>query len=172
MTEQRERFYREIKAHVLATADRQQKKSAPEVPALKTYLKIRMAASGVELCLTLLEICEQVQLPAEIRADPNMQKLLDQVNIIVLVTNDILSLKCKIARGNVDNLIALLSLSNPTLDSAVSVALSILDAAKQDFDETARILVAEHVQDGLPNAELESMIKTYKATCAGNLVWR
>ena len=58
------------------------------------------------------------------------------------------------------------------LDLGCGSGIWVIEAAKQDFDDTAEKLVDEFFEDEIALGELEGLFGACRAVCTGNLIWR
>ncbi|MGH3804663.1 MAG: terpene synthase family protein, partial [Pseudonocardiaceae bacterium] len=77
-------------------------------PPLSEYVALRRDSGGVIHSFDLIEVCAQVELPAEVYHSPIFQGIILAGADIVCWTNDLYSLDKEIACGNVSNIILVL----------------------------------------------------------------
>jgi hypothetical protein len=158
---------------VRSTQTEQQNHVQGYLPSVKDYIRLRMDSSGVTACLALTELCYRIANPRNTGADDaEMQKIWGATNLIISLTNDILSMKKEIAQGQVDSIIPLLYLESGSLHAAKeAVTQLIADAVNQLDNAESRIMERGDV-DLTQRAYLAKMVDGCKYACTGNLYWR
>ncbi|KAL9078210.1 MAG: hypothetical protein Q9157_002863 [Trypethelium eluteriae] len=170
--EQRSTLVDEIAFFMRTSATEQKARLAPEMPSLPDYIECRMGTSAVGVTCGIIEYAYEKALPSVVMKDPDMKVLWAQVNIIVWVVNDLLSIKKEIAQDTVDSLIPLLYLKHGNVQDAIEIAVSGLEAEIRNFDEISGKLQARYSYDPTTQKALSTFIKACQFNCTGNLHWR
>lgn len=165
---QRKRFLEEIEFFIHATETEQMRRLENRLPRLDEYISCRMGTSAVGVCVVLHNI-----LVEEPMVDSNrqvMDEMMLQTNMMISITNDILSLKKELAAGTPDSVIPILWQRSRRLQEAVSDACGILKLAKSRFDEAERRLFSTFPD--LSIFRKRQYAEMCKTNCTGNVTWR
>jgi len=97
-----------------------------------------------------------------------MQALWDEITIIIIIINDILSVKKELAGGCVHNAIPVMYSQGQPLDVVISELLSRLEACRDRFDETAdRVL--EMARSAAERSDLLKFIDGLRTNATGTI---
>lgn len=164
--ESRERFLHAVDAYFTACVWEAHNRVCGRVPTLAQYIEMRRDTGAVRTSIAMVEICERIQLPAHIIAQPHVEALANACNDVVCWANDIISLPKEHAEGDVHNLVAVLAHHHCAGDiaQATELAIRMHDARVADFIRfaTSRPLV---------DPELHRFVDTMRAWMRGNLDW-
>ncbi|ROV92483.1 hypothetical protein VSDG_06727 [Cytospora chrysosperma] len=141
-TNQRQRFYNEIARFMEASEAEQVCRLDGRLFTLDEYWQVRMGTSAVYIASAVGEFsmgCDSA-LPLEVMQCSAMKALWDETNIIISITNDILSLRKETKLGCIDSIVPLTFVLTKDLQAALAASLTALRASKKRFDETARAL--------------------------------
>lgn len=139
------------------------------VPDIDTYIKIRSLSAAADLCLTLIEFCDHVNIPYFLRNHDIMKKLTMMSINIISWCNDIFSAPREMGSGDVHNLVAVLHYKQQLpLEKAIKYAAEM-------HNQELRNLI--NLEASLPdlgeeiNAEFAKCILGMHAWIRGNLDW-
>ncbi|KAI0967214.1 isoprenoid synthase domain-containing protein [Xylaria arbuscula] len=121
------------------------------LPTLKEYWNLRLGTSAVYIGIASAEFL--------------------QTNIIISITNDLLSMKKEIERGCIDSLVPLAFASSDDTKTVISQAIQLLKAAKAQFERLATALIQE-AGEGDCSVKVQRFIEVQRSNCVGNLIWR
>ncbi|KAI3395276.1 hypothetical protein diail_1474 [Diaporthe ilicicola] len=177
-TNQRQRFFDEIARFMTASEVEQSCRLHDRIFTLQEYWSVRMGTSAVYIGSAAGEFSMGFgsPLPLEVMRCSEMQALWDETNIIISITNDLLSLRKEMQLGCIDSIIPLTFASTRNLQKAVDKSLAALKASKQRFDEVAKKLLSDDSCYFKTNPELKEQIAHFiqvqRSNCVGNLIWR
>ncbi|KAI6091768.1 terpenoid synthase [Hypoxylon rubiginosum] len=138
---------------------------------LETYHKIRTDSSGVLPTFGATLAADNIALPDWFFDHELFEQAGDLVNIIVWVSNDVISVWNELRVQHVDNLIPLLVYHKQlTPQEAVDEACGIIHQAYLDFE----VLIPQLIQLGEDRnitSEMRRFIASCKFTCTGLLHW-
>ena len=103
---------------------------------------------------------------------PERQAIWDETNLIISVTNDILSLKKEIKQGCINTIILLATASGKSVQDSIIEAVDVLRKSKARFDIAAESLVAIHGNAENVVSQIRAFIEVCRSNRVGNLVWR
>lgn len=164
----RRRFFQEMEYFVHATEIEQKRRLENKLPQLEEYLDCRMGTSGVGVCVVLHNI-----LVGELMDDASrteMDEMMLQTNMMISITNDILSLKKELAAGTPDSIIPILWQQSGSLQMAVDKAYKLLKEARSLFDASEQRLFSN--LPGFPLSRKKQYAEMCKTNCTGNVNWR
>ncbi|KAI1812483.1 isoprenoid synthase domain-containing protein [Poronia punctata] len=168
---QSRRFFSEISRFMKASEAEQLARLRGEVPTMDEYWAFRLGASAVYITSAVGEYSMATRLPAEIMGSVAMRELWDETNIIISITNDLLSLRKEIRLGCIDSFVPLTFASTQDIDEAVSLAVTALRASKARFDQAAQSLLTMTGVTKDIHKQVEDFIQIQRSNCVGNLVW-
>jgi 5-epi-alpha-selinene synthase len=165
----RERFIRSIDEYFEACVWEANNRLKGLVPSVASYVDKRPLTGALNTDIELIELCEQIYLPSEVRAHPDVRRLTLMSNNVVCWSNDIISLKKEHRHGDVHNLvIAIKAECGLDWQGAVNLAGEWHNAEVRRFLELeAKLPSFEPDLD----AELERYLRVLKAWMRGNLDW-
>ncbi|KAK3373659.1 isoprenoid synthase domain-containing protein [Lasiosphaeria ovina] len=134
----RELLHRDIESYLDHCAMEQRERMTGEMPdSLESYLRVRHHTSGIRCCGFLVQLGQDVRVPVQMMKSAEMQALWDDLTVLVLIENDILSAKKELAAGCVHNAIPVLYSQGQSLDSAIRVLVARLQGSRDAFDRAA-----------------------------------
>ncbi|GAB1317187.1 Terpene synthase [Madurella fahalii] len=134
----RELLYKEIKQYIDHCEIEQRERMESEMSEdLEAYLRVRHHTSAVRTYGYITQLGLGIRLPVWIMKSPDMQSLWDEVTTIIIIENDILSLKKELAGGCVHNAVAVMYHQGQPLDGVMAELMAKLEAYRDRFDETA-----------------------------------
>lgn len=103
-----------------------------------------------------------------------MRGIWDETNVIISITNDLLSLKKEIRKGCVDSVVPLTCAAlGTTADDAIAAAVHQLAESRARFDAAAVALEAECAGEAPElREEARRFVRVCRTNCTGNLAWR
>ncbi|KAF2630913.1 terpenoid synthase [Macroventuria anomochaeta] len=164
-------FLNELVYFVESCQLEQQNQVEGHLPTAQEYLQRRMGSGAVRVCLALSEFACRIVLPSEIMADPDMTTIWDATNIVICIMNDILSFKKELAQGQVDSILPVLFAEHGSMDTAMSIAASLIVQSIRSVDDAAERLLQRHGEDLILRRDLGDFIDSCKYACTGNLNW-
>ncbi|CZR62301.1 uncharacterized protein PAC_12198 [Phialocephala subalpina] len=172
--EQRENFFEDMRFYISST-EMEQKwhlEGEARIPTLEDYLHSRMGTSAVRPCLAVIEFANGIRgRYAATTNEPSLTALSDEATKIVIIANDMLSLKKEIRVGVIDSLVPLLCLRFGDVQNALREAQSDLAAAVDRFELEARTLLDEPNETRLSYEELRMFIEGARDCWIGNFSW-
>ena len=193
--EQQARFYEEVAFYIHATGTEAARRAKPNLPALDDYLGLRIGTSGVRVLAILFDILSgpafkslppsaysrtrnsalaaNPSLTDYYSCDDDLDLITDQCNLLISITNDILSLKKELRIGIADSAIPILFSLTRDLDEAMKHTVEILESSKQVFDEAEqRVLTRLGIAgDEEKRARTKKYIDSLKTMVTGNVAW-
>lgn len=115
----------------------------------------------------------EIDLPQIVRQDTDMQRLWDCTNIIISISNDMLSFKKEIGHSRLDNLIVLFYLRSGSWQSAMNGAFERVRQAKNELDKVGAGLVSKYSTSAHPELghDVQKYVDCCKTMCTGNNTW-
>ncbi|KAI0190865.1 isoprenoid synthase domain-containing protein [Astrocystis sublimbata] len=165
-----QRFYDEIAHFMSASQAEQEYRLMGDLPTLEQYWNFRLGTSAVYIGTAIAEYSLGTHLPNTIMECLPMKAIWRQTNIIISVTNDLMSLRKEMEHGCIDSLVPLAFASADDTEAVISNSIQMLKVAKEQFEQAATMLAKEAEQEQC-SAEVEKFIETQKSNCVGNLVW-
>jgi 5-epi-alpha-selinene synthase len=143
-------------------------RAAQLVPPVNAFVPMRRYAGGMWMYYDFLELVQGESLPLLARQDTAIRRLLKIVGNVACWTNDLYSAAKEIRRGDVHNLIVVLSQQKGlSLEEAVAEAVEYCNAEVHEFIATETRL-PDHLR------RMESVVRyvqALKAIMRGNLDW-
>ncbi|KAG4429544.1 hypothetical protein IFR05_014981 [Cadophora sp. M221] len=170
--DQRRRFFDQIKFYFEMTLQEQEHKVSDELPTLMEYFKSRMGSSGVYTCLSMTELALHQVMPPQILDQPDMGIMWDGINVLISMSNDILSLKKELQSNAILGTVPLLCHEQGIdVQSAVESTCEFLQTAVSMFDEAATTILREHQDDASEYDTLAAYIDVLRTNITGNYYW-
>jgi hypothetical protein len=166
-----QRFYDEIARFMVASETEQRARLRGDIPTLKEYWKFRLGTSAVYIGSAAGEYSMSSQISSDVMNCSSMQAVWDETNVIISITNDLLSLRKEMQLGCIDSIVPLTFASTNNIQQAISESVAALRASKERFDEAARTLVSDGDED-LTYKQVQMFIQIQRSNCVGNLIWR
>ncbi|AFY35094.1 Terpene synthase metal-binding domain-containing protein [Calothrix sp. PCC 7507] len=139
------------------------------IPDVYTYMKLRRASVGVNIFLTLTEMCHQLVIKDFLRNHNIMEKLKLMTGHIIAWSNDIFSASREMASGDVHNLVIVLN-----YQQQISWQQAIDNVAKMHDKEVKKMI---RLEASIPSfgEEVDTQISNYILGChtwiRSNLDW-
>ncbi|PVH82633.1 terpenoid synthase [Cadophora sp. DSE1049] len=169
--EQRQNFFEDMKFYIATTETEQRYKLDGKIPTLEEYWEARMGTSAVAACLAMIELVHHIKGPYRSTNHPTLKNLSDESNIIVVIANDMLSLKKEIVQKQIDSLIPLSVPVYGDVQEAIDQAHIDLLAAVARFDaEAEKILSGPNTTD-MSDSELRLFVEGCRNCWVGNFNW-
>ncbi|TAQ88585.1 hypothetical protein B7494_g3094 [Chlorociboria aeruginascens] len=157
--EQRQMVFEELKYYIHTTQTEQEIKLSGRIPSVKEYWKARMGTSAVGVCEAVVEYAHKIRASRDVTHDPLMKALCDETNIIVVIANDMLSLKKEIALGCIDSLVPLYCAQLGSIQAAIDAAYTDLLASVDRFESAAEELLSLGSTSTMSKAELQIFVR-------------
>lgn len=167
-----QRFYDEIARFMVASEVEQRARLRGEIPTLGEYWKFRLGTSAVYIGSAVGEYSMSSQIPSEVMNCDSMQALWDETNVIISITNDLLSLRKEMKLGCIDSIVPLTFASTNDVQQAISESVASLRVSKERLDRAAAALLKGRDEEDEIHEQLQRFIQVQKSNCVGNLVWR
>lgn len=165
----RERFLTGIDDYFSAVMREAENRASRRVPEVDDYVRVRPLASPLNTNIGLIELCEDICLPPEVRAHPVVEQLTLLTNHAVCWANDIISLEKEIQYHDVHNLVIVLQQERAcTLQEAIALAAAMHDNAVRRFIHLSAQLP---LFDAHADAELRRYVGILRGWMRGNLDW-
>lgn len=176
-TSQRQRFFDEIARFMAASEAEQTCRLQGRVFDLDEYWSVRLGTSAVYIGSAAGEFSmgSSSPIPSHLMQCSAMQALWDETNIIISITNDLLSLRKEMRLGCIDSIIPLTFASTRDIRMALELSITALRASKTRFEDAAKTLLQEarcNEDSEEFTRQLEQFIDVQRSNCVGNLVWR
>ncbi|KAK0732282.1 isoprenoid synthase domain-containing protein [Lasiosphaeris hirsuta] len=131
-------LYKEIEDYICGCEAEQKERLAGEMAGdLESYLRVRRSTSGVRHYGYITQLGLGMRLPIRTLQSAQMQALWDEMNLIIIIQNDILSLRKELTGGCVHNAVAVMYNQGRRLDDVVRELMTRLEASRDRFDELA-----------------------------------
>ncbi|RAH66566.1 terpene synthase family protein [Aspergillus aculeatinus CBS 121060] len=145
--------------------------SENHVPSLKQYLSRRERTAGVYPVIATIPFIYDIDVSQQQLDGESMQLLWKHTSYLVHMINDMFSLRKEIADGQIENLIPVLMLNEGVdCNTAMKLAIMLVDEAAHGFHETEKHLQAQH--DSAPHEEItEAFLEGCKNVVMGLTYW-
>ncbi len=163
------RFIRTVEDYFTSCVAEATNRAAERIPSVEDYIALRRQTGALLTNIDMIDLTERIGLPEEIRTGPIVTELTAQANDIVCWTNDIVSLRKEMARGDVHNLVLVLRHEHgDSLQDAVNVAARMVRERTEAFEELER---ARPRWDAAIETDLEKYEAVLRAWIRGNFDW-
>ena len=169
---QRKRFLGEVARFLQKSQKEQELRLANRVPTLAEYWDYRLGSSAVFISLAVDEYSSRSCLKPRVYDSPYMQAIWTEMNVIISLMNDLISIKKELLQDNIESYIPLACASGKGVQDAIADAVRQLELSKQRFDEAEVDLIQYCKQNSLLSFELTDFIEVCKSNCVGNILWR
>lgn len=170
--EQCQRFY-DVVAHFMKESEIEQMfKLKGKVPTLEEYWAFRLGTSAVYVTCAVGEFAMSSRLPPVVMRCKHMETIWQETNVIISITNDLVSLKKEMRLDCLDSVVPLTFALTNDIQDAVSKSLVALRSSKDRFDQAAKALLSEQTEDEKTYHEVQDFIEVQRSNCVGNLIWR
>ncbi|OJK00807.1 hypothetical protein ASPACDRAFT_1855353 [Aspergillus aculeatus ATCC 16872] len=145
--------------------------SGNHIPSLKQYLSRRERTAGVYPVIATIPFIYGIDVSQQQLDGELMQLLWKHTSYLVHMINDIFSLRKEIADGQIENLIPVLMLNEGVdCNTAMKLAIMLVDEAAHGFHETEKHLRAQH--DSAPHDQVtEAFLEGCKNVVMGLTYW-
>ncbi|RYP47626.1 hypothetical protein DL768_006342 [Monosporascus sp. mg162] len=169
--EQCRRFYNEVARFMEASEAEQTFRLRGQVPTLQEYWAFRLGTSAVYIGSAAGEFSMSSQLPSEVMRSKYMEAIWDETNVMISITNDLISLKKEMRQDCIDSIVPLTFALTNDIQKAISESLAALKSSKERFNEAARALLSGQAEDEEIYQKVKRFIEVQKSNCVGNLIW-
>ncbi|KAI4235240.1 MAG: hypothetical protein LQ349_003306 [Xanthoria aureola] len=172
--EQRCRFMKHMENFLEMSRREQALRLRGTLPTVEEFWSYRLGSSAVHITLAMNEFaCNTNSLPASVMGQEHMTLLWEYTNIIISITNDILSLKKEVTRGSIGSMIPLEYAQSRNAQSAVDKTTLLLANAIDAFKQTAEKLLqrSPEITSCEQTRALGDFVKGCQFYCTGNLAW-
>jgi hypothetical protein len=139
------------------------------VPTADDYCYWRLFTSGVFCYFALIEIAEQMTLPAFVWDHPVIQQLAQSANAVICWSNDIFSFAKEVAHGDVHNLVYIVQHERQfALDDAIAYVAERHDDEVRAFQQLRAAL--PRFGDGVDNI-VQRYVRGLEAWMRANMDW-
>ncbi|KAK4447092.1 Presilphiperfolan-8-beta-ol synthase [Podospora aff. communis PSN243] len=164
----REMFYAEIKQYIDHCEIEQTDRLSGEISDdFDTYMQVRHHTSAVRAYGYITQLGTGMRLPVWMTRSPEMQQLWDEMTVLIIITNDILSAKKELAGGCVHNAVPVLYHQGQPLDKVIGALMHKLDACREVFDATAERVTSSANKKEI--AELQRYIDGLRTNVTGTV---
>ncbi|KAF4121953.1 hypothetical protein GMORB2_1793 [Geosmithia morbida] len=171
-TSQCQRFYDEVAQFMNASEYEQSGRLNGHIFSLEEYWKFRLGTSAVYIGSAAGEYSASLCIPAGIMRSPPMQAIWDETNIMISITNDLLSLMKEMRLGCIDSVVPLTFMITRNIPQAISKTIEVLQQSKARFDAASKEVIEQQCGDDFLRQEVSEFIQVQRSNCVGNLVWR
>ena len=170
--DQCQRFYDEIARFMQCSEDEQRGRLRGHIPSLDEYWHFRLGTSAVYIGTAVGEYATGMPVPPGVMRSAAVQGVWDETNVIISITNDLMSLRKEMKLDGIDSIVPLTFSTTGNVQQAVSQSVDALRASKERFDTAAEACLALCRDDDAVRGPVEAFIETQRSNCVGNLVWR
>jgi hypothetical protein len=136
-----ERFAADLSDHLRRLREQMPRTGPRQVPEVGAYVAARRHSSGLFVALDMVELAEQVELPADVVASPEYRALREATNDVVAWTGDIAAAARDIRRDSVHNLVIVLRNGRGcSTEAALRYAAEMVRGRIEDFLDAERAL--------------------------------
>lgn len=171
----RARFTRHLCAYVAVYKSEISNRRFGPAPSLQEYLPFRRIVSAVDVCWDMIEAAMGASLPEHLVESGPCRKVWQAANDITCWTNDIISLNKEYARGDLNNLVAVLQhADDSTWSAAAAKAADMVAERTGDFSHACRELEASRRLLPCTDTEWELLLRSIEAMrywMAGSRHW-
>ncbi|KAI6280707.1 hypothetical protein MCOR26_003626 [Pyricularia oryzae] len=104
----RQRIFRELRDYIMSTEQEQRERLEGIMPTLESYVEQRLYTTAFRNFAIVGSLCVETDIPADIFNSPEMEVVLQEGNWIIIIVNDLLSLKKEMATNCMGSLIPVL----------------------------------------------------------------
>lgn len=168
-TEWIQRFRESVRMYFEANVWEATNRRSGRTPDVVTYCTMRPFTSAVYPCLMLIEVTENLDIPAEILQHPSVQRLGLMTNNVISWANDLVSCEKERQQGDVHNLVLVIAHEyRISLAAAMDKVVALHDAEVRAF-----MALAWHLPTITPeiDADLERYITGMRFWMRANLDW-
>ncbi|RYP85752.1 hypothetical protein DL769_000926 [Monosporascus sp. CRB-8-3] len=169
--EQCRRFYDAVARFMEASEIEQRFRLKGQIPTLEEYWAFRLGTSAVYIGSAAGEFSMSSQLPSEVMRCKYMEAIWDETNLIISITNDLVSLKKEMRLDCIDSIVPLTFALTNNIQKAISESLAALKSSKERFNEAAKALLSGQAEDEEMYQRVNRFIEVQKSNCVGNLIW-
>lgn len=141
-----------------------------EPPELEPYLEFRRRSGAMLTALDLAEVTDELRLPDELVFNPLFVDVREAVNDIVCWTNDIMSVRKEVARGEYNNLVLVLRATSSSWSEAAEQAAGMVAERVGDF-QRLRARLEDLPIEGRARREVHGWAEGMEYWIAGSLAW-
>ncbi|KAM0260288.1 hypothetical protein ACHAQJ_002853 [Trichoderma viride] len=167
--EQRRRLYDETSIFIRACATEQKLRLDEAMPGFDDYMALREGTVGGGMLCALVPFAMGRPVPSELINLPHVQVLRKQVNVLVGLLNDSISLKKELHTGCVINAVCSLLTPETPLDQVMAQIHQKLQDAVQRFNEAAGELIDQFLNDDDNRSLAKDLINGYRSVVTGTL---
>ncbi|KAK1753541.1 Presilphiperfolan-8-beta-ol synthase [Echria macrotheca] len=165
----REMFWAEIKQYIDHCEIEQRERMTGEMAdTLDGYLRIRHHTSAVRAYGFVTQQGTNIRLSVSIMKSPQMQALWDEITIIIIIINDILSVKKELAAGAVHNAVPVMYSLGKPLDVVMGELMVRLASCRDRFDGIAQSVLAMARSES-EKKDLEKFIDGLRTNATGTI---
>ncbi|KAI1104702.1 terpenoid synthase [Jackrogersella minutella] len=164
-------FLNELLYFVQMCGEEQKLQMAHRLPTVEEYIRRRLGSGAVRIMFATTEYAYDITLSQEILDDEAMQRLCEEANILICITNDLLSLKKEVALSQVDSMIPLLSLELGSVQAAINHATEAVRSSIQKIDAAEAEILARYSSTPEVREDIRKFIEGCKYACTCNLNW-
>ncbi|KAK5954762.1 hypothetical protein OHC33_004487 [Knufia fluminis] len=181
--QQRRRLYKEVEYLVQSTEVEQARRSEVSLPTLEEYIETRMGTSAVRVLCVLFDIltgpsfdsspCFTSSKRSSHTSSQCLEIMTNQTNLLISITNDILSVKKEVAVGAPDSIIPILWLESRKLAEALVRTVGLLEKARRVFDEAEQKMLRSCWNEMAIGEIIGALqyVEALKTSCTGNVAW-
>ncbi|TLD11394.1 hypothetical protein PgNI_06421 [Pyricularia grisea] len=104
----RQRIFRELRDYIMSTEQEQRERLEGIMPTYESYVKQRLYTTAFRNFAIVGSLCVETDIPADIFNSPEMEVVLQEGNWIIIIVNDLLSLKKEMATHCMGSLVPVL----------------------------------------------------------------
>ncbi|KAL7950589.1 terpene synthase [Trichoderma barbatum] len=166
---ERQLLYDEIAIFIQACAAEQKLRLDEAVPGFDEYMTLRDGTVAGGMLRALVPFAMGRDVPEEILGSPHVQALRRQVNTVVGLSNDTLSLKKELHTDCVINAVCALLTPETTLDEVMAQIHQKLQDGVRQFDVAAGKLLAQFLHDDHLHSLARDLVNGYRYLVTGTL---
>lgn len=171
----RQRFAQHLIEYISVYRTEISRRRYADPPSFAEYLPFRRIVSAVEVCWDMIEVAHESNLPDELVAIPSYQRIRSIANDITCWTNDIISVNKEHARGDANNLVAVLRYTDSlTWREAAQKAADMVRHRTEEFQTAAREMTTSQHESLAGAADRQLLTENIDAIgrwMAGSWLW-
>ncbi|OTB16541.1 hypothetical protein K445DRAFT_21496 [Daldinia sp. EC12] len=182
-------FLEEVLFFIKMCGEEQRFQLAHRLPTIEEYTQYRSGTGAIRICLATVEYISRVHAPLgmelskshryawgislsqELLDDDDVRQIWRHTDLIIYVTNDMLSMKKEVEQSQVDSLIPLLSLQLGSVQAAINYAVEIVHSSVQRFEAAEKRILQRY--SSMPDlcGDIRKFIDGCKYAATANLNW-
>ncbi|KAA8906666.1 isoprenoid synthase domain-containing protein [Sphaerosporella brunnea] len=169
-SEARKRILHDLEAFVDSVTDWFRRDDG-SMPTVAEHYANRDLNAGVRPTIALIEYCYGLDIPSSIMEHESLQEIKERATEIVMIANDLASIRPEITEGRVGNIVAVLAYNEGmSAQEAMDHAFTLLQKAHAAFEAAERRLPLPS-GDAAVDQDVRKFVLGCKHVCTGNIHW-